>query len=110
MTLGPATRVTVKPAGHEFDVPVGETMMHAAERHGLSWPTVCGGLGNCRACVLEVRSGAEALVAMDEAERRGLEQSFRSTQRRGFLLRLACQAKAAGGEITVFKPGVRRRP
>ena len=101
------TRVTVLPANIEFEAAEGETLMGAAQAHGLYWPTTCGGQGLCTTCLTEVVSGAGSLVEMGRYERRLL------TAERGPAIlkrpvRLACQtAVRSAGSVVLNKPGVR---
>jgi 2Fe-2S ferredoxin len=85
----------------------GEAIMKAATRLGYTWPTVCGGQGECKTCVLEVHEGADLLEPMAREEERGLQEAFGALTRRGHALRLACQARPLGGPVVVYKRGVR---
>lgn len=80
--------VRVEPLGVVVRVGPGETVMRAAQRSGLRWPTVCQGLGECHVCELEVVDGPDA----DPPK----------------ALRLACQLRPAA-DMTVHKAGVRSR-
>ncbi len=95
------------PANIEYEAQIGETLMAAAQAHGLYWPTTCGGQGICTTCLSEVVSGGEALADMSRYERKTLiaERGQRILQQP---LRLACQAAVrADRPITLRKPGVR---
>jgi ferredoxin, 2Fe-2S len=102
-------RVTVMPAGVQFDIDEAETVMRAAQRAGLRWPTVCEGLGDCQVCFIE-RFGDDpgddiSRPAPGMLEQSGLE-ALRA--RRDFAegaVRLACQF-APGRDVTVRKRGV----
>jgi 2Fe-2S ferredoxin len=101
--------VRVEPSGIEFEALADESIMAAAVRHGLSWPTLCQGMATCSVCVIEIREGPDAFCAMSRTERGTLESSFPTLERRGFPLRLACQARIVGPDgVVVFKRGVRR--
>lgn len=102
-------QVTVEPKPGNIDVVEGETVMSGAERLGYQWPTLCGGQGECRVCVMEVLSGASGLSAPDEREEAAIQSTFGGLQRRGRQLRQACRAEVVGGGVTVFKRGVRAR-
>src|SRR5687768_3571215 len=100
-------RINVLPSNIEFDAEVGETMMAAAWRRGLYWPTTCGGQGICTTCLTQVVSGGEFLGEMSRNERKTLvaERGEAILKRPA---RLACQAAICGdGMIVVEKPGVR---
>jgi 2Fe-2S ferredoxin len=99
-------RVSVQPAGIEFEATIGETLMGAAQAHGLYWPTTCGGQGLCTTCLSEIVSGSECLAEMGRSERKTL------TSERGEAIllrpvRLACQATVTiDGSIVLTKNGV----
>ena len=98
--------VRVEPAGIEFEVGRGETMMHAAQRLGYRWPTVCGGEGRCRACFVQVVSGHDQLGPVGRPEADGIDVLAESGEDRA-AVRLACQA-TVHGRVTGRKHGVRR--
>lgn len=99
--------IRVEPSGAEIVADVGETIFAAARRQGYSWPTVCGGEGSCRACVLTVLDGAEGLSAVAGWEREGLD-AIRSTLRGDLsAYRLACQVTTER-DVVVRKIGVRK--
>jgi len=100
-----AGTVRVEPAGVDLDVGDGESVMHAAERQGYRWPTVCHGQAVCTTCFFEVVGGAGHLAPPEPLERRALAQSP-LTQLTAGDVRLACQARVTG-PVTVRKPGVR---
>ncbi len=109
-----AGTVHVEPAGVDLVVDDCETVMHAAERLGYRWPTVCHGQAVCTTCFFEVLEGSEHLVAAAPLERHALDNSpvvelaaggeVRREVRRE--VRLACQATVTG-DVVVRKRGVR---
>ncbi len=99
--------VRVEPAGVEIEVMDDESVMHAAERQGYRWPTVCHGQAVCTTCFFEVLEGGEHLAPPERLERAALAQSP-ATPTAGPEVRLACQARVTG-PVTVRKRGVRRR-
>jgi ferredoxin, 2Fe-2S len=99
--------VTVQPKGFALEVEKGETVMGAAQRLGFQWPTICGGVASCKACTLEVISGADALEPMSVLERSELARTFPTLESGGRPLRLACQARVES-DVVVFKRGVRK--
>jgi 2Fe-2S ferredoxin len=103
-------KVQVDPKPGIIDVVEDETVMGAAERLGYQWPTLCGGNGECRVCVMEVVAGASGLSVPDELEETAIQSTFGSLRRRGRQLRQACRARVVGDGVTVFKRGVRRPP
>ena len=56
-----AGTVHIEPANIDITVEDGETILHAAERLGYHWPTVCHGQAICTTCVFEVVDGSENL-------------------------------------------------
>ena len=97
-------RVTVEPSGVAFDVAEGETVIQAAWRAGLYWPTVCNGQGSCRSCVLSVVTGP--LSSVEPWEQEGLDAVTPTLPGHAGPYRLACQARPAG-DVVVRKVGVR---
>lgn len=95
--------VTVRPAGIEFTAEPGQTIMAAGEAAGYRWPTICGGVGDCHACHVEVLDSPEHLGPPNACEQKAIE-----TLNRGDRVRLACQA-AVHGDVVVLKRGVRGR-
>ena len=99
------SEVRVQPSGITFDVEPDESIFAAAGRHGLSWPTVCGGQGTCRACVLTVVEGADHLSPVGKWEREGLDEVVVGLRGDPASYRLACQATTTG-DVVVHKAGV----
>lgn len=97
-------RVLVQPSGKEITVDDDETVFAAALRHGMRWPTVCGGLGSCRTCFMVVLAGAEFCSPVDSWEAEGLADLV-LVERTG-PIRLACQTRV-NGPVVVRKPGAR---
>lgn len=99
--------MVVEPGEQRFEVRAGETVIQAAWRAGLKWPTTCWGQAECRACAMEVTSGRELLSEVMPKEAAQLRQLPR---RQSHNRRLACQTTVGGeGTVTVKKPGVRPR-
>lgn len=100
-----SVRFRVEPRGHEVAAEPGETVMAAARRAGLRWPTVCGGLAECGVCVLEVLDPPPALLppGPDEAERLAALPETRRDPAATF--RLACRVVPTDG-LVVRKRGV----
>jgi 2Fe-2S ferredoxin len=97
--------VRVEPAGIDLAVADGETVMHAAERLGYRWPTVCHGQAVCTTCFVEVLDGSEHLTPPAPLEQAALASSPVVAIAAGEV-RLACQARVTGA-VTVRKRGVR---
>ncbi|MBP1823327.1 2Fe-2S iron-sulfur cluster binding domain-containing protein [Mycobacterium sp. OAE908] len=99
--------VRVQPSDISFDIAAGETIIEAAWRNDLWWPTICRGAGTCKTCVLRVVEGEEHLSPVEPWEHEGLDGIRRTLPGGGVGYRLACQVKAAG-DVVVRKIGVRR--
>ena len=105
MSDAPHALVIVTPADFPLEPRPDETLLQAARRVGVRWPSACGGQAQCGTCVVEVVSGAKAQTEASVQESQMLSRvSLRP--RHGGTLRLACQLRARG-ELTVFKLGVR---
>jgi 2Fe-2S ferredoxin len=100
-----AGTVHVEPAGVDIIVGDGEAVMHAAERLGYRWPTVCHGQAVCTTCFFEVIEGSGNLTPPAPLERAALASSPVVAVATGEV-RLACQARVEG-DVTVRKRGVR---
>lgn len=103
----PATgpgRIDVEPSGVSFEVAAGETVFAAATRQGYRWPTVCGGMGTCRTCIMTVLEGEQDCSPIEAWEAEGLEEVGAAA--RGSGQRMACQTRVSG-PVRVRKPGVR---
>ena len=101
--------VRVEPSGRKFEAGPGETLMGAANRDGLQWPTLCQGQGTCTLCHCQVLDGVENLAPPSawEVEHLGLVMGrFRGVSDGS--VRLACQAQVRG-PVVVRKAGVRPR-
>ena len=95
--------VQVDPSGLSFPVGPDETVIQAAWRAGLKWPTVCQGNANCGVCMSTVVDGLEncSAIAGDEAET--LERVARVN---GGPFRLVCRLKVTG-PVRLLRRGVR---
>jgi 2Fe-2S ferredoxin len=98
--------IRIEPSGLEIRAGDGESVMAAARRHGLHWPTVCGGNGTCRTCYLVVVDGGGRFLPAGPAEAEAIDEITRSFGHAAEPLRLACQASITG-DVVVSKYGVR---
>jgi 2Fe-2S ferredoxin len=105
-TSGPVVRV--EPLGVDLAVREGETLMHAAQRLGYRWPTMCHGQAACTVCHIVLDGGDDAFEPPRPLERSGLALFTGQTFYDGKVLRLACQARPVT-DTTVTKRGVRPR-
>ena len=101
-------KVHVRPSELDVEVDEGQSIMAAAESQGLVWPTVCHAQAQCHACFFQVVEGEEHLLPPAPLE----EEALATFIGRGWFedrpVRLACQARVTG-DLTIHKPGVRRR-
>ena len=82
--------------GETIDAKPGETLLHAARRHGSYVWFLCDGRGICQACACHVLAGTENLSPPTGMERVALGREARRSHR------LACQARLAGsGPVAV---------
>ncbi len=101
--------VKVEPVGAVFTPRDDESVFHCALRTGYRWPTVCGGQGSCRACVMVVTDGEDLLEPVEPWEQEGINAIGARPGTAG-AVRLACQARVragAVGRVVVAKRGVR---
>ncbi|ANU08437.1 2Fe-2S iron-sulfur cluster-binding protein [Paraurantiacibacter namhicola] len=99
--------VTVLPADIAMETQPGETLLGAAQRLGYTWPTVCGGEGQCRTCYAVIEQGEDALSPVTALEEEASPALAIVARRAGKPVRLACQAVPTG-DITVQRSGVRK--
>jgi 2Fe-2S ferredoxin len=97
-----SARVRLMPLDIDIEVLEGETLMAAARRIALRWPSVCGGQGNCTACYVKIEEGMDNAGAAHPQERERLHFAGR----RDPSFRLACQLKVSG-PMRVSKNGVK---
>lgn len=99
--------VHVVPSGIEFEVEPTESVLSAAWRNGIYWPTTCNGEASCGVCVFTILEGGESLSGIDELEEDGLSIVIGTLPGDPADHRLACQARAAA-DVVVRKMGVHR--
>jgi 2Fe-2S ferredoxin len=81
---------TVRFKGHgEIDVPVGTSILEAAQKVGAPEGYACGGVCACSTCHVYVLSGSELLSDQEDEEADILDKAFdvRATSR------LGCQSR-----------------
>jgi len=102
----PMPRVRVEPLDIEFEAPLNETVMDAANAAGYWWPVGCNRNGECTNCAMDVVSGVGRLSRMGRFERANLVRQRGQASIEDPRLRLACQARIEG-DVVVYKLGVR---
>lgn len=101
-----AGTVRVEPLGVEIGVADGESLLAAARRQGLIWPSVCGGKADCATCYVRLLAGHDHVSDGEEKERTCLLHNRGIDLGAGTGVRLACQLRVRG-DVTVRKLGVR---
>lgn len=81
--------------GIEVEVPIGTTLLEAAEKCGAPQGAACGGVAACGTCHLYVLKGMELLSEMDDTESDAIEKAFDVRPNS----RLGCQARIAKGGV-----------
>jgi len=101
--------VRIQPLGVTIEVEAGETLFDAAFREGFEWPSTCFGQLECTLCATRIQQGYEHFKPMSEAEEHALKYRYAGDDDQRDL-RLACclEINGDGGEIVVFKKGVRK--
>ena len=75
--------------GREIDVPLGSSILAAAQKAGAPEGSACGGVCACSTCHVYVEQGAELLSEASEDEEDILDKAFDVRMSS----RLGCQAK-----------------
>ncbi len=92
-------RVTFQPLDVTVDCQDGESVFDAGRRAGVLIPTACVGKATCGLCRVKIVAGAEFLPPINRDEQKHLGNTYFITK-----LRLSCQAKVTGGDVTVLIP------
>ena len=92
-------RCLVEPSGVVLDVVQGESILAAALRARVEWPTACEGTAECTDCVVAVVEGELSPARPDERD--ALRWHRRAADER-----LACQAKVVT-DVVVRKDDLR---
>lgn len=95
-------RVTFLPFSVTVDCDEGESVFSAGRRQGVPIPTACAGQATCGLCRVKIVAGAEHLPPINKDEQRHLGNTYFITK-----LRLSCQCKVTGGDVTVLLPDAR---
>jgi ferredoxin len=81
-------KVRFLPSGAEVDVPVGSSVLEAAQAAHAPEGSACGGVCACSTCHVYVEEGAELLSEAEEDEEDILDKAFDVRMNS----RLGCQA------------------
>ena len=84
--------------GSAIQFPPGRSILDASRASNIPHASVCGGRGRCSTCRVRITKGIENLPDPSAAEQKVLDRV-----NAGIQVRLACQARPAGGEIEVMR-------
>lgn len=88
--------IRFEPSGVEAACADGESVFDAARRAGVAVETACVGRGTCGLCRVKVLAGEPHLSPFTRDEERHLGNVYFLTK-----VRLSCQARVSGGDVTV---------
>jgi len=88
--------VDFEPIGRRVEIPAGSSLLEAAQAGGVELVAICGGVGSCLGCRVQLVEGLLSPPRNTETEELG-EESLRA----GY--RLACQARPMG-DVKVYIP------
>jgi ferredoxin len=77
----------------------GESLFAVARRAGVPVSTACIGKATCGLCRMKILTGAEHLSPFNQDERKHLGNVYFINK-----VRLSCQARVAGGDVSVEVP------
>jgi 2Fe-2S ferredoxin len=92
-------RVRFSDQGVEVEVPVGASILTAAQQSGAPEGSACGGVCACSTCHVYVDQGADLLSEASEDEEDILDKAFDVRMNS----RLGCQAKLEGDGLVVVR-------
>jgi 2Fe-2S ferredoxin len=95
--------VTYLPAGFKIPCQDGDSIFAIAKQAGIPITTACGAKATCGLCRVKIISGEAHLTPLNDAEKKHLGNVYFITK-----LRLSCQARVSGGDVTVEIPGAPR--
>jgi uncharacterized 2Fe-2S/4Fe-4S cluster protein (DUF4445 family) len=90
---------TISHNGQKCELVQGKTVFDYADELAVQVPTSCGRNGSCHECVVEIKTGMEALTPRNQPES-FLRENYR----------LACQTVIQNPEVDVQFSPLRRRP
>lgn len=96
--------VTFLPAGITADYHDGESVFDVGQRTDVAIDTSCVGQGTCGLCRVKIVAGEEHLNPVNDTEVKHLGNVYFLTK-----VRLSCQARPAGGDVTVELAPRRKR-
>ena len=92
--------VTYLPQGARVECADGDDLFATALKVGIGITTACGAKATCGLCRVKIVDGERHLSALNDAEKKHLGNVYFINK-----LRLSCQARVTGGDVTVEIPG-----
>ena len=92
-------KIRFDPDGIEVEVPVGTTILEAAEHAGAQVGSVCGGVCACSSCHVYIKEGGEDLSPIEMGEEDGLDKAFDVHANS----RLGCQSEVLKDRLYVIE-------
>lgn len=96
--------VTFLPANITAECEDGESVFTVGQRSGVGIETACVGKATCGLCRVKIIEGEEHLNAYSADEEKHLGNVYYLTR-----VRLSCQARVSGGDVTVELAPKRRK-
>ncbi|MDR3576114.1 MAG: ASKHA domain-containing protein [Anaerolineaceae bacterium] len=90
-------RVDFEPIGKRVEIEQGETLLNAAQSSGIDLAAVCGGMGTCEACRVQIVSGSLSALTT-------VEEFIFSEYEVQHGMRLACQARVQSACLVNIPP------
>jgi ferredoxin, 2Fe-2S len=95
--------ITYLPLGLRIACDDGDSVFGVAQRARIAITTACGAKASCGLCRVRIVSGEAHLSPLNDAEKKHLGNVYFINK-----LRLSCQAKVSGGDVTVEIPDASR--
>jgi uncharacterized 2Fe-2S/4Fe-4S cluster protein (DUF4445 family) len=95
--------ITYLPSGFRAPCIDGDTVFGVAKQFGIPISTACNAKATCGLCRVKIISGEPFLSPMNDAEKKHLGNVYFINK-----MRLSCQTKVTGGDVTVEIPGAPR--
>jgi ferredoxin, 2Fe-2S len=99
--------VVIQPAGITLHLQPGESILEAAQRTGLFWPSTCNGDVDCGQCWTEVIAGEHCIAPVDAAEQAVLDGGAKAGRPE---IRLACCVRPTASGVEVVKRSAKPIP
>jgi ferredoxin, 2Fe-2S len=96
-------KITFLPDGKTVEVPLGTSILDAADAAGVDLPHNCGGVCACTTCHVWIEQGLASLSELEDREDDKLNEAAGLSPSS----RLGCQAEVGGEDVVVRLPGNR---